>query len=46
MNLYFKEHVTEYLLLAYLFLKTCVTALVQNVTKQTEENYVQIPTQR
>lgn len=35
MNLYFKEHVTEYLLLAYLFLKTCVTALVQNVTKQT-----------
>lgn len=35
MNLYFKEHVTEYLLLAYLFLKTCEMVLVQNVTKQT-----------
>lgn len=35
MNLYFKGHVTEYLLLAYLFLKTCMMVLVQNATKQT-----------
>ena len=35
MNLYFKEHVTEYLLLTCLFLKTCVMVLSQNVTKQT-----------